>query len=204
MKKALTVVFILVLAGGALVGIRRLRRNAPAPTPTPAPALTPTPAVSVSFLYHADGWDWDADCVHQAQAWLSSQSWAKGIRSVTVVLVDEEAEKPVRKGPKGKERLLGRGVAWPDGMHMKALSLADCVGTADATCYVAPAQGTDADALSLTASVAWASALRDSFHHMTKREWEKKGGWKWSDFEPLVRKDGGKWESGCLRLRPSS
>ena len=202
MRKALVVVFFLLLTGGTVVGLRNLRGNAPAPTPTPAILPTSTPAVSVSFTDHADGWDWDADCAPQAQAWLSSQAWAKGIRSVTVVLVDEKAEKPVRKGPEGHERDLSRGVAWPDGLHMKALSLADCVGSADVTCYVAPVQGTDMDAVSLTASAAWASALRDGFHHTTKREWEK-GEWKWSDFEPLVRKDGGKWESACLRLRPS-
>ncbi len=178
------------------------------PQPTPTSISASDVAVgNVSFEDHSARWQWhavaNADCRETVRSWMSKYDWASKVKSLKVILVDDEAGENLRPGPKGEERRLVIGVGWPDSKNYTALADGGCVvKEGKATCYVAPRQG-DGKGVSAAVSIAWAYALEDYFRPKTMQAWEEMSkNWSWRNYRPLVKQEGEQWVSNCMEIEP--
>lgn len=185
------------------------------PQATTAKTDEETTGEVVSFEDLSSKWDWTVspDCASRILDFLSRDKWVQGhkINRLVLGLVDEKAPEKLRLGPKGKEYDLSCGALLPYPLKgsIDYLTLSDCVVAgakqgSELHCYVAPNKWLSVDkTLSAVTIVAGLSAIEQNLRPKTKESWEKYSSeWKFSNYEPLVSQEEGKWRTDCLEIRP--
>lgn len=173
----------------------------------------------VSFEDLSSKWDWTVspDCASRILDFLSQDNWVRGhkIEKLVIGLVDEKAPEKLRPGPKGQEYELLYGAGLPEhaqggnyhygavaGCYMAKDDQAEETGTEK--CYVAPKiWKTDYDQLSVTVVAAFVSAIEENLRPRTLDAWkEYSDRWSIANYVPLIRKEGSKWHTECLQVKP--
>ena len=186
-------------------------------SPTPVEFSAPGKP-TVVFEDLSTKWDWDVneECMPELLEWLQRDKWLKGknIKKLVVGLVDEKAPEKLREGPKGQEYDLVGKVALPEGRTPKEgfdnIAASSCTSLHSSNakskihCYVAPQKWSgDYKELSSVIIVAPLTALEQIFRPKTRDAWrEYSKEWGFSNYQPLVKKEDGKWYTDCLEVRP--
>ena len=89
------------------------------------------------------------------------------------------------------------GVAYPDVADPVTLVLTGC---ADNACRLAVSRGETGPALEVALSVALAYGVQRTWGDRSKEAWEDRGDWDWTDYEPLIVREGGGWRGTCVEV----
>ena len=198
-------------------------RSTPAPAQSAAGKATPEPGPT-PVIYSVPGrptlvfedlsskWDWTVNeqCLPKLLDWLRGDKWIKGhdFDKLTIGLVDEKAPEKLRLGPKGQEYDLVWKAGLPEISHesFEYLSASGCVvKNSEIRCYVSPLKWDElrTQQLATTVLVASLSALEQLLRPKTMETWnEYSTNWSYSNYEPLVRREEGKWLTDCLEVGP--
>jgi len=168
----------------------------------------------VSFEDLSSKWDWTVspDCASRILDFLSRDKWVQGhkIEKLVIGLVDERAPEKLRMGPRGEEYELTIAAALPvnprNGLYEYQAN-AGCTWNSEEKslhCYVAPSiWHEERTQLSVVALVSALSAAEDALRPKSMDAWYAYSkSWRFSNYEPLISQEEGKWRTDCLEIRP--